>query len=57
MSKELEPAEIALKIGQAHSYLRKFEKIFTDLDYMDERIAASIIELLSICDAKATSLI
>ena len=52
----IETATKAYKLGQAHMYLRKVEKIFIELNIGTEKTMTDLIHLLEYCNARCTEL-
>lgn len=52
----IEVATKAFKLGQAHSYLRKIEKIFNELNLGTEKTETDLLNLLEYCNARCMEL-
>lgn len=52
----MDAAAKAYKLGQAHSYLRKIEKIFVDLNLDTPEISREVRDLLEFCNKRCMEL-
>lgn len=54
MSKDCphDAAARAFKLGQAHVFLRKVEKIFIDLNVATDQVESDLLQLLEFCNEK-----
>jgi len=57
MSETLKDVAVkARKLGQAHDYLRKVEKIFTELHVGTQQTEKELLDLLEFCNARCMEL-